>query len=156
VESFDRRALEAGGFRGFVRFDQLDAAPPPDGGGVYVVVRESDMPPTFLDVSIGGRFKERDPTVDASILRDRWVDGCRVVYIGKAKSLRKRLRQFRDFGRGRPLGHWGGRYIWQVEGSDQYLVAWRLTVGDPRSEEVVLLARFRDEYGCLPFANISS
>jgi hypothetical protein len=43
-----------------------------------------------------------------------WVDGAEVVYIGKADQLKRRLTQFADFGGGKPIGHWGGRLIWQL------------------------------------------
>lgn len=129
----------------------------PVAGGVYVVLRESMDLPEFLEVSAGGRFKDRDPTVSPDALRANWVTGASVLYIGKAKTerLQTRLREFADFGAGRPVGHWGGRLIWQLADSGELLVAWRETPAgvDPRLVEADLIARFRSVYGKPPFAN---
>lgn len=39
-----------------------------------------------------------------------------MVYIGKAgTTLRKRLNQYLKFGNRQNIGHWGGRYIWQIK-----------------------------------------
>jgi len=77
-----------------------------------------------------------------------------VVYIGKATRPPRRLRQFRDFGAGKPVGHWGGRLIWQLADADELVVAWKITASeDPLEAERSLLGRFRGEYGSLPFAN---
>jgi hypothetical protein len=79
------------------------------------------------------------------------------AYVGKADRLRRRLRQFADFGAGKPVGHWGGRYLWQLEGSADLAVAWRETPeGSPREAEIELLSRFRAAHGGRPpIANIA-
>lgn len=100
--------------------------------------------------------KGEDPTVEVSVLESKWVEGCPTVYVGKATSLRKRLRQYRDFGRGRPVGHWGGRYIWQLAEASELVVGWQSTAQTPRTVESELLAAFRSEFGRLPFANINN
>jgi hypothetical protein len=142
---------------GWVRFDALriEIHQVPSTGGVYVVVRGSRGLPQFLDANPGGRFKGRDPSVPVEALRANWVDGAEVVYIGKADQLRRRLRQFADFGAGHPIGHWGGRLIWQLAESDMLLVAWKRTPEElvPRVAEAELIARFRAAYGKPPFAN---
>ena len=69
---------------GFVRFADLPSSPAPRPPGVYVVLREHDRDPEFLDASPAGRFKGKDRSVEESHLRDAWVPGSRVVYIGKA------------------------------------------------------------------------
>lgn len=151
---FSRSGLETAGFTGFVSLARLVPTAVPTHGGVYVVVREGDDAPVLLSDSVGGHFKGKNPTVELSVLERKWVAGCTVVYIGKATSLRSRLRQYRDFGLGRPVGHWGGRYIWQLDGCNELLVAWRFEV-DPRDAEKALLADFTARYGRLPFANIA-
>ena len=151
-----RARLEAGGFGGWVTFEALTGplAEVPQTGGVYVVVQAAGAQPDFLDSNPGGRFKRRDPTVDAGALEMNWVDGAEVVYIGKADNLRRRLRQFAQFGAGKPIGHWGGRLIWQLALSTELLVAWRETPGEvPKEVETRMLAEFRADYGKPPFAN---
>jgi hypothetical protein len=97
-------------FTGWVPFAQLPNADVPTGPGVYVIVRPTDEPPSFLDVSPAGHFKGKDPTVPVSELQALWVPGTRIVYIGKAslggsgrRGLRKRLDEFRRSGAGERL-----------------------------------------------------
>jgi hypothetical protein len=49
--------------------------------------------------------------------------------------------------------HWGGRLLWQVEGCQSLLVAWK---EDPEAGDLEddLLAEFIAEYHKLPFANL--
>lgn len=129
--STTREALEQLGFRGFVRFSDLPATDVPTTAGVYAVIRETSEPPEFREVSPAGHFKGRDPTVTVAQLAAAWVPGTQVVYFGKAgpvasgrRSLRKRLSEYRLFGEGRPIAHWGGRYVWQLADSEELLVAW--------------------------------
>ncbi len=151
---FTREGLAIEGFAGFVPWDELSLDEVPASPGVYVVVKGSPDPPEILSRSPAGRFKDRDPTVGHATLEAAWVEGCSVLYIGKAAWLRTRLRQYRDHGQGRPVGHWGGRYIWQVGGSGGLRVAWRATDEDPRRVEQEMLAAFLERYGQLPFANL--
>jgi hypothetical protein len=59
------------------------------------------------------------------------------------------------FGQGANIGHWGGRYLWQISDSDDLLVAWKKTPNDdPRIVETSMLAEYINEYGKLPFANL--
>jgi hypothetical protein len=121
---------------------------------VYLVVRQGRHSPGFLAANPGGRFKGKDPTVTADALAANWVEEAEVVYIGKADNLRRRLRQYKRFGDGAPVGHWGGRLIWQLEDAGDLLVAWRETPDEiPREVETRLIAEFRSAYGKPPFAN---
>lgn len=124
----------------------------PEPGGVYVVIQPTNTEPDFLKSNPGGRFKGRTPTVGAAALYANWVEGADIVYIGKADNLRRRLRQFAQFGAGKPIGHWGGRLIWQLTRSKDLLVAWRETPGE-KEVETTMLADFRAAYGRPPFAN---
>jgi hypothetical protein len=122
--------------------------------GVYAVFAAGD--PAFAEVSCGGHFKGKDPTVPVATLRGEWVPGSDVLYIGKANVLNRRLREFAAFGAGRPIGHWGGRYIWQLEGCQDLMVGWVATPEeDPRIVEGRLLESFVAEHGGFPFANLS-
>lgn len=149
-------------FTGWVPFTALPTAGVPTGPGVYVIVRPTDEPPAFLDVSPAGHFKGKDPTVPVAELHDLWVPGTRIVYIGKAnhgsrgkRGLRKRLDEFRRFGAGEPVGHSGGRRIWQLADHADLLVGWRVTEDTEAAQiETDMIARFRAHHGHRPFANM--
>ncbi|GAA1059773.1 hypothetical protein GCM10009573_11990 [Agromyces bracchium] len=145
------------GFSEFVPFAELSTAGVPIGPGVYVVSRPSRAVPEFLDVSPAGWFKGKDPSLPVDELERRWVGETSVIYIGKATSLRTRLSQYRRHGEGTPVGHWGGRMIWQLADSAHLLVGWRETPDDdPESVESAMLAEFAATHGALPFANRKS
>jgi hypothetical protein len=152
---FTEDELKAEGFTGFQPLLTFDTSSLPRTGGVYVVLRESSDAPTYLAVSPAGHFKDRDPTVSLEVLTGKWIHACAVVYIGKATSLRTRLSQYQQFGQGKPVGHWGGRYLWQLTDAASLIVCWRETPGEtPGKVEDAMLGRFIEKYGRLPFANI--
>lgn len=160
-----RGDLQDFGFSGFVRVSALHEsalAEVPRAPGVYAILREAESAPRFTETSSGGHFKDKDPTVLVQTLREKWVAGTDIIYIGKAGHLKKpptlrtRLKQYLDFGFGRPVGHWGGRYIWQLEDSRELLVCWKETAGeDPEAVELELITAFREVHGRLPFANLT-
>jgi hypothetical protein len=160
VGRIGRRELEERGFEGFIPMSRLlDGGlreVPPD-PGVYVVLRESEEAPSFRPTNPGGRFKGKDPTVKHHVLESKWVEGAQVIYIGQGARLSRRLRELARFGTGEPVGHWGGRYMWQLRGSEELLVAWLpISERSPRDVELEIVAWFREVHGgSLPFANIS-
>jgi len=159
--SFGRSDLEATGFVGWQTWGELRAnelvAVPRD-PAAYVVYRTSASESDFLTVNPGGHHKGQDPTVSVGELKANWVSDTHVVYIGKADVATRRLKDFAAFGAGRPVGHKGGRYIWQLADSDDLLVAWHAISWEElaRYYEKRLLAHFADLHnGSRPFANLT-
>ena len=154
-KAFYKQHLIDLGFVGFQPLHALAAGCPqvPSSSGVYAVVLEPVSGPAFLERSIGGHFKRADPTVPVETLAAKWVDHVPTLYIGRATSLRSRLALLVRYGRGEPVGHRGGRYLWQLARSDELEVAWRPDA-DPVGAESSLLDAFESAYGRLPFANL--
>lgn len=155
--------LQESGFQGFVSVSALQESKclkVPDAPGVYCVLRPSTKPPIFLRRSTGGHFKGKDPTVAVHLLQSKWVDNALVLNIGKAGGngktpLKTRINQYMLFGRGRPVGHRGGRFIWQLGDSQDLILCWNLTPNsNPRNLEKALLRKFEEAYLRLPFANL--
>ncbi len=132
----------------------------PDKKGVYLVLFKKDQP-VFLNKSIGGHFKGRDPTVPIEKLESNWIPNEEIIYIGQAggngskATLRKRLKQYIQFGSGKPVGHWGGRLIWQLKDSDELIIAWKETLQDPYIVESNIINKFKEKHGNRPFANLT-
>ena len=51
--------------------------------GVYLIISQRNNP-QFLDESIGGHFKGRNPTVSKIELETNWVSNEPIIYIGQA------------------------------------------------------------------------
>ena len=156
---WSRAGLESIAFEGWAPFARLPSLRVPSSAGAYVIVREAQSEPEFLPASVGGHFKGRDPSVDPAILGAKWITSTPVIYVGKADirssggGLAKRLDEYRRFGEGLPVGHWGGRYIWQLADHADLRVAWK-SADSGSAYESALLADFVSQFGRLPFANL--
>ena len=124
----------------------------PTGPGVFAFLRRSDGPPEFLDHSPGARKGDRDPTLGLDALEANWVEGADIVYLARAGSLRRRVRELLRFGAGGSMSNWGGRAVWQLGDVDELVLAWSDS-DDARRAEADLLKAFRAEHGKPPFAN---
>lgn len=173
LSSFDRSFLTKHGFHQCITYCAFKNDPRvvksiPDIMGVYVVISpSSDI--EFLPVGTGGHFKEKDPNVSVKTLAENWINDANIVYIGKAggvsengtesnSTLRKRLNTYFKFGSGEPVGHWGGRFIWQLKHSDDLLFFWRTCdeSENPVILEHTLIEEFSIHYGRFPFANLKA
>jgi len=155
--------IKKAGFEGFKTMKDLfiDNSVLPSKKGVYLILNTDATLPAFLIKGTGGFFKGRDPNVSVELLNTSWVDQALVVYIGKAGSengsatLKSRLNQYFGFGQGKNIGHWGGRFIWQLASSSKLVVCWKqLPDQNPREYEKELIANFIKQFGKRPFANL--
>lgn len=154
--------LKSIGFTGFLSIEKIiknyDVLPKQK--GVYILIHSAENS-NFLAVGTGGFFKQREPNVSIDELKRNWIKDSSILYIGKAGSenrratLHSRLKQYFNFGQGKAVGHWGGRYIWQLEQPYTILVCWMETPNiDPRIIEAEMIRQFVKKYGQRPFANL--
>lgn len=156
--------LRRAGFEGFVSVGSLresDCAAVPEAPGVYVMLLPDGGKPRFLPASPAARLKGEDATVSIVELEENWVPDTALLYVGKAggrgstATLKARIRQYLDFGRGRPVGHRVGRYVWQLAGSSMLILCWKATEDSAVwATEAAVLDAFRARHGTLPFANL--
>lgn len=153
----DIQSIQSAGFTGFKTIKQLRTEKTiiPKTNGVYLILNPH-MDCSFLEIGTGGFFKGRNPNVDVELLRENWIENSPIVYIGKATSLHKRLGQYFRFGEGKNVGHWGGRFIWQMANSCDLIVCWKETKENPREVEKLLIQEYIGHYGKRPFANLVS
>ena len=152
------------GFAGFVSAKTLrtKAHLIPSEPGVYLLLRDSDSPPKFLSVGTGGYFKNKDPNVSVTRLKNEWVPDATIVYVGKAggigldSNLNNRINQLIKFGEGKKVPHWGGRLVWQLCDAEQLLVCWKVArESQPRKIEKMIIEKFKQSHrGMRPFANL--
>ena len=157
-------AIRNAGFVGFSSVRDLQQSrcrAVPREPGVYLVLRDATRPRCFSPLSCGGHFKEKDPTVPVSRLKKHWIEQAIVLYIGKAggdgsqSTLQGRLWCYMRFGAGEPVGHWGGRFIWQLADCHDLIVCWRPGVDhDAKELESQFIREFSTVYGRRPFANL--
>lgn len=158
--STEMETLKQQGFEGFKKVSELmetRCAAVPGLQGVYVLLRVSAEELVFLEEGTGGAFKGNNPNSKISTLKANWVEDTEIVYIGMTRdSLQRRLSTYMLFGQGQPVGHWGGRFIWQLEDSRDLVVCWKpMPYGDAAKEESEMIQAFKQAHdGRRPFANL--
>jgi len=154
----DLNEIKKEGFTGLRKISDLfiDSSMLPDRNGVYLVLNLDNKLVKFLTIGSGGYFKGRNPNVSLAELKANWIDSTKVVYIGKAISLKTRLQQYFAFGQGKNIGHYGGRLIWQLNNSKDLVVCWRSLETNPREYEANLIKQFVSIHGKRPVANFKS
>ena len=156
-------SLKQNGFTGFKTVKELweDRTDIPREKGVYLILNPAYKNTEFISPGVGGFFKGKNPNVLPEELKRNLVPDSLTVYIGKAGSptgsatLFSRLGQYLKFGQGKKVGHWGGRYIWQLKNHEDLIFCWKPTPDDdPRAVEIKLIKSYQDSFGMRPFANL--
>lgn len=135
--------------------------------GIYFVIYPHESPlGLFLKTGTGGFFNKKNPNVPLADLWDKWVDDADILYIGQTggtsitgkasgSTLIERITDLIDFGNRKKAGHWGGRYLWQHENSENFKVYWYpCTTDNPEVLKNEVLAEFKQFYHKKPFANL--
>lgn len=128
----------------------------PNSSGVYLVVSASDSDPEFNESRLEAVHAEPSSTI---VLRERWQYMNRkrrsqILYVGKGKSLRSRVRSLVRFGVGRDKNHHGGEWLWQISftyNSTLYCISCR--PGEELGMENWFLEQFERTHHALPLAN---
>jgi len=157
------------GFEGFKTIQDLFSNPTsiPYERGIYLVLYLNNDSPEFLSKGVGGYFKGKDPNVTLHELKSNWVDNTFVIYIGQAggkragkwssRTLNERISTYMKFGKGYNIGHYGGRYIWQLKNYRDLVICWKPfpnKTRDPKMVESQMIHEFKIIYGKRPFANL--
>ncbi|MEY4373989.1 MAG: hypothetical protein RL760_155 [Candidatus Eisenbacteria bacterium] len=156
--------LAAEGFEGFLTVGQLHRSgclEVPDACGVYVVLRRGEAPHRVVRRSQAPAWRGMDPTRPIEELTARVIDATDLLYVNAAPGsgvrhrLRQRLKRFLRFGHGSVVGHWSGRFIWQLGESSRLVLAWRPCAEheDARALADDLLRRFEAVHHARPYAN---
>ena len=154
--------LRAMGFEGFRSVRDLrrdDCRDLPRENGVYLLVRDRAGEPRFNVKGTAASWRGQNPNVKVDELKEKWVAGAIVMYVGRAAGtgvrgkLQQRIKRWLRFGEGKNVAHWGGRYVWQLADAYDLPVAWK-ACKDAVRQEVALLKAFEDKYGAMPFANL--
>ena len=163
IDPTTEEGLRRAGYVGFVTIGALREAglvAVPDEPGVYLALYPAAEEPRFLPVSPAAEIGRESATIPVGELEDLWVSGALVLYAGlaggkgRSATLRTRIGQYLDFGRGQKVRHRDGRAVWQVVRSSTLIMCWLPTPGaDPWGKRNSLLTAFRERHGSPPFAN---
>lgn len=150
--------IKEDGFKGFESVKKLrkNSSRIPQDKGVYLVLKPQDMDVKFLETGTGGHFKDKDPNVSIDKLKAKRIEDTLVLYVGRTgRTLYERINELLRFGQGENIGHWGGRYLWQINHSEELVICWKeMQDEDPEEIWKQLLWDFESVYSKLPFANL--
>ncbi len=128
----------------------------PSDRGIYVVYWTSKVQPIFKRTTGKAKYAA---AIDPVFLRRRWKSINQnlvtdIIYVGKANSVRRRVRVLARFGVGKSDQHKGGEWMWQLS---TIAPAKLLVQTCPRGRQVpfenALLEKFYKQHGDLPIAN---
>jgi len=126
-----------------------------DSTGAYVVYVNAPDKISFASDSGAAIHATITPT---ALLETRWKlcqrKGTDILYIGKAQSIKKRIRQLIRFGAGLARNHVGGQSLWQVRPvKDLFIASFTCPSEREQGFENELLRRFHDDHGTYPVCN---
>lgn len=129
----------------------------PIGSGIYKVYKPEGFQMVFRSDSDAPFVNEQ--LIDAAILQEKWNRVLEspgyeenLLYIGKAKNLRRRIRQYVRTGYGKAINHSGGRVIFQLENNKKLEIEY-YEYENCKEIEAIEIEKYILNRGVLPFAN---
>ena len=117
--------LKESGFVGFYSYNHLvsDYSLINPFKGVYLVINSNYKNPEFTDPGVCGTHKGKNPNRTIEHLKEKYVYGSQIMYIGKGGKLAKdskanlqtRLKDYLKCSLNNTCSHFGGRNIWQLQ-----------------------------------------
>jgi hypothetical protein len=156
--------LKDSGFVGFYSYNHLvsDYSLINPFKGVYLVINFDYKNPEFTDPGVCGTHKGKNPNRTIEHLKEKYVNGSQIMYIGKGGKLAKdskanlqtRLKDYLKCSINNTCSHSGGRSIWQLQNFEHLIFCWKkVEFEEPENYEAILLQMFINQFGKLPFAN---
>ncbi|MDE7404051.1 MAG: hypothetical protein K2M81_02985 [Lachnospiraceae bacterium] len=134
--------------------------------GIYKVYLPEDIPfqlnktTTAFEYDKKGRKLVYDSDEDIKRLLHQWEliqsakePDNRLVYIGKAVNLRKRLKQFAAYGVGKGGNHQGGKILWQLTDAIKFHIEYFPCENCRKEENESLKDYKKRHFNQLPIAN---
>ncbi len=123
----------------------------PKKSGVYRVLNLEGIPITFFDYSTNSKFK----AYPISKLQDKYIKTkeSKLLYIGKAVNLHKRIKQYIEYGLNLIDNHKGGRSIFQIKDYKNLYIEVLLCDRCECVEKNMLIG-YKEHYKELPVANM--
>lgn len=128
----------------------------PPAPGIYLVLWSLNEPPQFSKETRKATYTN---PLDPKKLQEKWIRICAysptdIIYIGKADSLRRRVRALARFGIGRAKNHRGGEWIWQISRIiTASVMVQSCPISKQNSFENSLLEKFYKEHHEFPIGN---
>lgn len=134
--------------------------------GIYKVYLPEDISfqlnktTTAIEYDKNGRKLVYDSDEDIERLLHQWEliqsakePDNRLVYIGKAVNLRRRLKQFAAYGVGKCKNHQGGKILWQLTDAIKFYIEYFPCEDSRKKENEALKDYKKRHFNQLPIAN---
>jgi hypothetical protein len=139
-------------------FNNLDINNVPKVRGIYLiklVKKFKDI--TILDNTTAIKIHNGQDMIyhNTDELYDKWLQGNReILAIGETDNLHKRINNLAKYSLGEDVPHRGERVLWQIEHwqNNMFEIYWMPTMEENLKFNLNII--HREEYGCLPLANM--
>lgn len=141
-------------------FNKVEINTIPEKPGIYLIgLAKGIKDITILNDTTAIKFYGNKDMVyhDVDKYYDKWLQGNRdILAIGETDNLRERIHFLVQYSNGNDVPHRGERVLWQVENWRNNIFNLYWTPTHEVNLKLKLNLLHREEYGCLPLANIKA